>query len=126
MKRNDPYTRIQRQQLSTPGITILLLTVTALFEVFNPRNDLFLKVSFLVPPAMLLIVGVFTLFRYRLNLKRLDQRRERALQGDRSLLAKEQPLPDPHILPIPTTIKLDQSKRAVVLLGFVIACVVFN
>src|SRR5258708_28487765 len=125
MKRNDPYTRTQRQQLSTLGIIILLLTVTALFEVFNPRIDLFDKVIFLVPYVILLIVGVFTIFRYRSNLKRLDQRRERALQGDRSLLAKEQPLADPHILPIPTTIKLDQSKRALVFLGFVIAFAFF-
>ncbi|SRR5260221_4745005 len=125
MKRNDPYTRTQRQQLSTLGIIILLLTVTALFEVFNPRIDLFDKVIFLVPYVILLIVGVFTIFRYRSNLKRLDQRRERALQGDRSLLAKEQPLPDPNLLPLPTTIQLDQSKRAVVLLGSVIAFVLF-
>ncbi len=125
MKRNDPYTRTQRQQLSTLGIIILLLTVTALFEVFNPRIDLFDKVIFLVPYVILLIVGVFTIFRYRSNLKRLDQRRERALQGDRSLLAREQPLADPHILPIPTTIKPDQSKRAVVFLGFVIVFAFF-
>ncbi len=64
MKRNDPYTRIQRQQLSTLSITIPLLTVTALFQVFNPRNDLFLKVSYLVPYVILLIVGVFAIFRY--------------------------------------------------------------
>ncbi len=125
MKRNDPYTRIQRQQLSTLGITIPLLTVTAIFEAFNPRNDLFFKVIFLVPYVILLIVGVFAIFRYRLNLKRLDQRRERALQGDRSLLAREQPLADPNLLPLPTTIKLDQSRRAVVLLGLVIAFVLF-
>ncbi len=125
MKRNDPYTRIQRQQLSSMGILILLLTVVAIFEAFNPRNDLFAKVIFLVPYVMLLIVGAFAIFRYRLNLKRLDQRRERALQGDRSLLAREQPLADPTMLPLPTTIKLDQSRRAVVFLGLVIAFVVF-
>ena len=125
MKRNDPYTRIQRQQLSTLNITLPLLTLVALFEVFNPRNDLFVKVIFLVLYVMLLIGGAFALFRYRLNLKRLDQRRERALQGDRSLLAREQPLPDPNMLPLPTTIKLDQSRRAVVFLGLVLAFVAF-
>ncbi|HET7638002.1 MAG TPA: hypothetical protein VFK47_04610, partial [Ktedonobacteraceae bacterium] len=107
MKRNDPYTRIQRQQLSTLSITIPLLTLFALFEVFNPRTDLFIKVGFPVLWVIVLILAVFAIFRYRSNLKRLDQRRERALQGDRSLLAREQPLPDPHILPSPTTIKLD-------------------
>jgi hypothetical protein len=125
MKRNDPYTRMQRQQLSTLSITIPLLTLVAIFEAFNPRNDLFVKVIFLVPYVMLLIVGAFAIFRYRLNLKRLDQRRERALQGDTSLLAREQPLPDPHILPIPTTIKLDHSRRAVVFLGLGIAFILF-
>src|SRR5258708_22628687 len=114
MKRNDPYTRIQRQQLSTLGIIIPLLTVTSIFEVFNPRNNLFVKVSFLVPYVFLLIVGVFAIFRCRSNLKRLDQRRERALQGDRSLLAKEQPLPDPHILPFPPPFNLDHQTPAVV------------
>ena len=124
MKRNDPYTRMQRQQLSTLSLTILLLTVAAIFQVFNPRNDLFIKVSFLVPYVVLLILGVFAILRYRSNLKRLDQRRERALQGDSSLAA-EQPLPDPNLLPIPTTIKLDQSRRAVVFLGLVIAFAAF-
>jgi hypothetical protein len=125
MKRNDPYTRIYRQQLSTLSITIPLMTLVAIFEIFNPRNDLFGKVIFLVLYVMLLIVGVFAIFRYRSNLKRLDQRRERALQGDRSLLAGEQPLADPNLLPLPTTIKLDQPRRAVVFLGSVIAFAVF-
>ena len=125
MRRNDPYTRIQRQQLSTLSITIPLLTVVAIVQIFNPHNDLFVKVGFLVLYTILLIAGVFAIFRYRSNLNRLDQRRERALQGDRSLLAGEQPLPDPNILPIPTTIKLDQSRRAVVFLGLVIAFVLF-
>lgn len=125
MKRNDPYTRMQRQQLSTMGLIVLLLTVVAIFQVVNPRNDLSAKVIFLVPYVMLLIVGVFAIFRYRSNLKGLDQRRERALQGDRSLLAREQPLPDPQILPLPTTIKLDQSRRAVVFLGLAIAFILF-
>ncbi len=125
MKRNDPYTRMQRQQLSTMGLIILLLTPAVIFEGLHPPNDLFDKVIILGPYVILLIAGVFALFRYRLNIKRLDQRRERALQGDRSLLAREQPLPDPNMPPIPTTIKLDQSRRAVVFLGFVIAFAIF-
>ena len=125
MRRNDPYTRIQRQQLSTLSITIPLYSVVAIVQIFNPHNDLFVKVGFLVLYTILLIAGIFAIFRYRSNLNRLDQRRERALQGDRSLLAGEQPLPDPNILPIPTTIKLDQSRRAVVFLGLVIAFVLF-
>lgn len=125
MKRNDPYTRMQHQQLSTMGLIIPLLTLAVIFEVLHSPNDLFDKVIILVPYVILLVVGVFALFRYRLNIKRLDQRRERALQGDRSLLAREQPPPDPNMLPIPTTIKLDQSRRAVVFLGFVIAFAIF-
>ena len=73
---------MQRQHLSTIGITLPLLTITAIVEVFNPGINLFLKVIFLIVYAMVLIVGVFALFRSRSNLKRLDQRRERALQGD--------------------------------------------
>lgn len=125
MTRNDPYSRIQRQQLWTLGITIPLLTLAALLQLFNPRNELFIKVGFLLIYAIVLIAGGIAIFRYRSKLKRLDQRRERALQGDRSLLAREQPLPDPHILPIPTTIKLDQSRRAVVALSFAIAFIIF-
>jgi hypothetical protein len=121
MKRNDPYTRIQRQQLSALSIIIPLLTVAVIFEVLHSPNDLLDKVIILVPYVLLLIVGVFALFRSRSNLNRLDQRRERALQGDRSLLAREQPLPDPNSLPIPTTIKRDQPRRAVVFQGLAIA-----
>ncbi|HEX6484622.1 MAG TPA: hypothetical protein VF043_37735 [Ktedonobacteraceae bacterium] len=125
MKGIDPYTRMQRQQLSTLGLTILLLTVVAIFQVVNPRNDLSIKVISLVPYIILLVLGVFTILRYGSNLKHLDQRRERALQGDSSLLAAEQPLPDPNMLPIPTTIKLDQSRRSVVFLVLAIAFILF-
>ena len=125
MKRNDPYTRIQRQQLSTVGFIIPLLTLVVIFEVFHTPNDLSVKVIILVPYVMLMIVGVFALLRYRLNIKRLDQRLERALQGDRSLVAREQPLADPNLLPLPTTIKLDQSRRAVVFLSLAIAFILF-
>jgi hypothetical protein len=60
-------------------------------------------------------------------------RLERSLLADseagksqvRWLLAREQPLPDPHMLPIPTTIKLDQSRRAIVFLGFAFAFILF-
>ena len=125
MKRNDPYTRIQRQSLATMGITIPLLTVVVIFEFLNPHNDLLIRVIFLILYVILLLAGVFAVFRYRSNLKRVDQKRERALQGDRSLLAGEQPLPDQHILPIPTTIKLDQSRRAVIFLGLALVLVLF-
>jgi hypothetical protein len=125
MKRNDPYTRMQRQQLSTVGFLVPLLTVVAIIQVFNPHDDLFIKVSFLVLYVILLVAGVFALFRSRSNLKLLDQRRERALQGDRSLLAREQPLPDSNMLPLPMTIQLDQARRAFVFLGLVIAFVIF-
>lgn len=125
MKRNDPYTRIHRQQLSNLGLIIPLLTVVVIFEVFHSPNDLFVKMIILVPYVLLLISGVFAIWRYRSNLKRLDQRRERALQGDRSLLAREQPVANGDMLPLPTTIKLDQSQRAVILLGLVIAFAIF-
>ena len=125
MKRNDPYTRIQRQSLSTMGITIPLLTGVVILEFLNPQNDLLVRVIFLILYVILLVAGIFAIFRYRSNLKRVDQKRERALQGDRSLLAGEQPLPDQHILPIPTTIKLDQSRRAVIFLVLILVLVLF-
>jgi len=42
MKRNDPYSRVQRQRLSTLGITIPLLTLLAVLQIFNPRTELFM------------------------------------------------------------------------------------
>jgi hypothetical protein len=125
MKKNDPYTRIQRQPFLILGFMIPLMALNAVIQVFNPHNDLFTKVIFLAPIVLLLLVGVLAIFRYRSNLKRLEQKRECALQGDRSLLAREQPLPDLNILPIPTTIKLDQSRRALLILGLVVALVLF-
>ena len=125
MKRNDPYTRIHRQPLWNVGILIPLLTLAVIFEVFHSPNDLSVKMIILVPYVMLLIVGAFAIFRYRSNFKRLDQRRERALQGDRSLLSKEQPLADPDVFPLPTTIKLEQSWRGAFFLSLIIAFVTF-
>lgn len=125
MKRNDPYARILRQQLSSLSIMLPLLTLLVIFEVVNPHNALGVKVIFLVPYAIALTAGVFAILRNKANLKQLDQRRERALRGDRSLLAREQPLADPGTLPLPATIKLDRSRRAVVGLGVIIALVIF-
>lgn len=125
MKRNDPYTRIHRQQLWSLGILIPLLTLVVIFEVFHTPSDLSIKVITLVPCVVLLIVGAFAIFRYRSNLKGLDQRRERALQGDTGLLSREQPLADSDVFPLPTTIKLDQPRRPVFFLSLIIAFVVF-
>lgn len=125
MKRNDPYTRIQRQQLSSLSITLPALVLLVIFEVVNPYNAPVVKVIFLVPFALALILGLLAIIRIRTDFKQLELRRERALRGDRSLLAREQPLADPNALPLPTTIRLDQSRRVVVFVGIVIALVIF-
>lgn len=125
VKKNDPYTRIQRQGLYALRITIPLMTVTALLIFLNPHNDLLYKVMFLVLDVVMLLLGGFAYIRSRSNLKRLEERRQSALEGDNSLLAREQPVPDAQILPLPVIIKLDQSRRAVVFLSLSIAFILF-
>ena len=125
MKKYDPYTRIERQRFSTLSIAVIFLTVSAILINLNPHTDLLYKVVFLISYVAMLIIGTIAYFRYRSNLKQLDERRERALQGDRSLVAREQPVPELQILPLPTTIKLNQSRRAIVFLSLSIAFVLF-
>src|SRR5579871_6892769 len=107
VKKNDPYTRIQRQGLSSLSVTLPIFTGLVILVMLNPHNDLPYKIFFLVLYAVLLLMSGFALLRFRSNLKRLEERRQRVLQGDSSLLAREQPSPDVQILPLPTTIKLD-------------------
>ena len=123
--KNDPYTRMERQRFAGLSISLPLMILSTLLVSLNPHNDLLYKVLFLILDAAMLIVGGIALFHYRSNLKHLDERRQRALQGDDSLLAREQPTPDSQILPLPTTIKLDQSRRAIVFLSLSIAFILF-
>lgn len=124
MKMNDPYARMQRQQLSSLSLTLPVMTLIVLIEVAILHNPLVIKGVFLILYALVLAAAAATVFRIRANLKQLEQKRERALRGDRSLLAREQPLANPNFLPLPTTIRLDKSRRVVVALGMMIALLI--
>ena len=58
---------------------------------------------------IIILCFVFAWITYRRTWKLRAQKRSRALQGDQSLLAPEQPTPDPNALTLPTTLELRMS-----------------
>jgi hypothetical protein len=91
---------------------LALLIVTYLIDaIFDSGQHFSRSLSFYMP---LLVVYIFNLainilqWRYW---KRIEQRRFAAVQGDRTLLAAEQPMPNATSMALPMTIKLRYSKE---------------
>jgi membrane protein YdbS with pleckstrin-like domain len=86
------------------GIMFLFLLVDLGLQVFTGQaahqNILLLLLLLILFLFVMVWIG-FVLFRFR----RVNKRRTRALQGDQSLLAASQPVPDQNALSLPTTIQ---------------------
>lgn len=135
MIKNDPVRKQLRRVLLMFAGFILLIVALMLIEHFNARpghSSSFLSFgNFLLflGGAMIVIVLLFFPLLFRVW-KRVDQRRELARQGDRSLLAIEQPVPNDTALQLPTTIRLRWKPRfflsfiAITLVPFAIALAV--
>ncbi len=104
MMKNDPQRKGLMLLALISGIVLLFGLVVLGLQVFT---------------LILLFVMVwfgFLLFR----LRRVDQRRTRALQGDQSLLAAEQPVPDENALSLPTTLQFRLRRRySMAMLGLI-------
>jgi hypothetical protein len=113
------------------GIVFLFFLVVLGLQVFTGQAA-HQNILFPILPLILLLFGMvwigFLLFR----LRRVDQRRTRALQGDQSLLAAEQPVPDENALSLPTTLQLRPRRRyflapsGIIFVGAVIASSIGN
>lgn len=102
--------QLRRAMLAFAGL-ILFIVVMVLFQHFNARpghSSSFLpfgNILLVLAGAMIVIVLVLLPLLFRIW-KRVDQRRALARQGDQSLLATQQPVPNESALQLPTTIRL--------------------
>lgn len=116
MIKNDPMRKQLRRVFLLFAGFILLIVAMALLQHFNARPGhssgflSFGNVFLFLALAMFIMVLILlpTLLRVW---KRIDQRRELVRQGDQSLLAKDQPVPNESALQLPTTIRLRLNPR---------------
>jgi membrane protein YdbS with pleckstrin-like domain len=88
-------------------IFILFYFVIELYQYITftgPHRELGLVPLFIFPICIICFVFAWLIFRRTWRLR--AQKRALALQGDQSLLASEQPTPDPNALALPATIEL--------------------
>lgn len=116
MIKNDPIRKQLRRAILAVAGFILFMIAMALFQHFSARPGhssnlvsfgnvfLFLALAMFIM-ALILIPVLFRVW------KRIDQRRELVRQGDRSLLAKDQPVPNEFALQLPITIRLRWKPR---------------
>src|SRR5450631_3090013 len=64
-------------------------------------------------PILWTVLAVAYVFVVRMW-KRLDQKRQAAAQGDQSLLATEQPVPDAQAVSLPLTIRMRSNRRLLI------------
>jgi hypothetical protein len=88
-------------------IFILFYFVIELYQYLtstSPHRNLGLIPLFILPICIICFIFAWIIFRRTWRLR--AQKRALALKGDQSLLASEQPTPDPNALALPTTIEL--------------------
>ncbi len=118
MHKNDP---IKRQYIFLLVYAVFCILYIGYFVLQSYKNGRpifpFEAVIFLI---LLVLFGVGANSIRRLN-KRTEERRQRALSGDQSLLASHQPVSDQNALPLPTTLTMKLSMRfQFVIMGFVL------
>ena len=105
MIKNDPQRMAIRRSaraLIIISILMIALSIVFLLPAFSSGR------SFTYPIIYLFFVLLFVLLFALLSVlfRKVDKRRTLALQGDQSMLAVEQPVPNAYDLPLPLTIEL--------------------
>ena len=119
MIKNDPQRKGLRLLALILGIVFLLgLPVLGLHDYTgsNPQNIRY--------PLLLILFCMVWIGFLLLRLRRVDQRRTHALQGDQSLLAASQPVPDENALSLPTTLQLRPRLRYLMALSGMVSIIV--
>ncbi|GLV60430.1 hypothetical protein KDH_72490 [Dictyobacter sp. S3.2.2.5] len=112
MQRKDPMRRTYRFIFIVEGILLLIMLCMAIFYSKIGGLGYFAYGMFII--CTLLVGTVF--FVIRRTYQRMEQRRQRALSGDDTLLAQPQPRPDASALTLPVKIVL--RPRKIILLEF--------
>ena len=116
MIKNDPQRKGLWLALLILGIVFLLcLPILGLHDYTgsHPENIRY--------PLLLILFCMVGIGFLLLRLRRVDQRRTRALQGDQSLLAASQPVPDENALSLPTTLLFRPRRRYFLALAGIIS-----
>src|SRR5579859_1372205 len=110
MIKNDPQRMAVRKSMRV--LIILSLFMVALFLIFFfiPSSS-GQRVTFPFFYLFLIFFFVLILALSSFLFKKVDKRRELALQGARNMLAAEQPVPNANALPLPLTIELRPTAR---------------
>jgi hypothetical protein len=110
MIKDDPQRKIMNRALIGVGLVVFVLIVQGLIQYISQAHHAFpgFLIIALVCYIVLLIFCVILLTHVW---GRVDKRRQRAIQGDRSLLAQEQPIPNQQALLLPATMRLRIKKR---------------
>ncbi len=120
MIKNDPQRMaIRRSARIFIALGIFLIALSVLFVVLPSSSGQRFTYPLFYFLLILLFVVPFALVS--VHLRKVDRRRALALQGDTSLLAAEQPVPNANALPLPINIELRPATRYYpFLLGLVI------
>ena len=114
MIKNDPM-RKQLRRVILGLCAFIPLILILLFQPFGRPGHSRTPSAFGITALVLIMVGfIMLLIIIPLILsawKRVDRRRELARQGDQSLLATEQPMPNEMALPVPAIIRLRFKPR---------------
>lgn len=123
MIKNDPQRKALRRTALILGILFLFLLVVLGLQVFTGQAAL-QNILFPILSPLILLPFVMVWFGFLLlRLRRVDQRRTRALQGDQSLLTASQPVPDENALSLPTTLQLRPRRRSFLAMSGIISIV---
>lgn len=134
MIKNDPLRRQSRMVLIVFGCLIPLLIIDLVIQLVGQASShtyTAFSISTIIEMVSLgiacvgLAFGGFVTYHFW---KSIESRRTRALQGDQTLLAREQPVANEAALPLPTSIALRFKTRAflfVLLVPLLLVVVIF-
>jgi len=123
MIKADPnVVRFRRARILYFGALMIMVVSIVLLNLTSTLSTSFKVLSLVVP--FLILLFFFSYIQQRRYWKRFEQRRNRAAQGDQSLLAEEQPGLDEAALPLPLTIQSRISSPENFLLPTIAAIVI--
>lgn len=123
MIKDDPQRKQMHLSLLALILDIAIFCLLLLEQIFSPKHPgltLFLLITMIFSVGLLSFAIISRTYLWR----RLDKRRERVMQGDTSLLAHEQPVPDAFAVPVPAYIHLRSRWQIIAVFFGIIALVI--
>lgn len=120
MIKDDPQRKQIYLALLALGILIVSFGLNILGANYSSKH---LGLTFFLLITMIFSVGIlaFAIILRTYLWRRLDKRRTRAMQGDASLLAREQPVPNAFAVPVPVSINLGSKWQSIAVFYGIIA-----